>query len=97
MRWMRSKSSGERKRYAIDWSDWLDVGEGVSSVTFTVSNNTADSPLVIDDVAVLPTALGVQYYVSGGVNGEQYEVVVTMTTNQGQIWQGALFFAIREP
>lgn len=96
MRWMRSKSSGERKRYAIDWSSWLDLGESVAAVSFSVLNNSTDTPLVVDEDMILPTLLGVQYYVSGGEVGKQYEVIATMTTNQGQIWQGAVFFAIRE-
>ncbi len=92
------KSSGERKRYTIDYTDWLDTGEGVVSVAFTIPENTASSPLVVDDVEVLPTALGAQFYVSGGLDGEQYAVLATLTTTLGpQTKVDEIIYVVREP
>ena len=48
----------DRKRYQIDYTDWLDTGELVSSVAFSVPNNTVASPLVVDGVALLPGKIG---------------------------------------
>jgi hypothetical protein len=90
------QAEGERKRYQIDYSDWLDDGEGVQVVTFTISSATTP-PLVIDGVQVLPTALGVQYYISGGLDGTTYEAIATMTTTQTQIREDGVIVAIREP
>jgi len=91
------KATNERKRYSIDYSDWLDVGELLSGVVFSVPTNNVTTPLVIDDIAITPDGLGVQYYVSGGVDGEQYEVLATATTSGAQIKVDDLLFTVREP
>lgn len=91
------KGAGERKRYSIDYSDWLDIGELLTGVVFTIPTNNVSTPLVVDDVAVTPDGLGVQYYVSGGADGEQYEVVATATTSGAQIKVDDLLFSVREP
>jgi hypothetical protein len=77
------KAEGERKRYQIDYTNWLDTGEAVLSVVFTVNNQSATKLLVLDGVQVLPTSLGVQYYISGGLDTTQYSVTATMTTTTG--------------
>lgn len=94
-----TKASGERKRYQIDYTNWLDIGELAVSVVPSVLNNTVATPLVVDGVQVLPTGLGVQYYVSGGANGVAYEVLFTMTSDssESQIKQDVNYFTIREP
>lgn len=92
------KASGDRKRYQIDYTEWLDTGEGVSGVVFTIEDNAAAPVLVIDDIQVLPTGLGVQYYCSGGVNGVTYRVLPNLTTTTGpQNKLDEIFFTIREP
>lgn len=92
------KTMTEKKRYTIDYTDWLDVGEAVTSVDFVVLGAPTTPPLVVDLVQVLPTGLGVQYYVSGGLDGVAYEITATLTTNQGpQIREDAVFFQIKEP
>ena len=90
------KAEGERKRYRIDYSEWLDTGETLSDVVFTIPVNTTP-PLVVDDIAITPDGLGVQYYVSGGADGEQYEVLATATTSGAQIKVDDLLFTVREP
>ncbi len=91
------KSTGERKRYLIDYSDWLDEGETLTGVIFSVTNNSATTPLVVDDVMVQPDGLGVQYYVSDGETGNQYEVLATASTSSLQVKVDDLLFTIREP
>jgi len=91
------KAPAERKRYQIRYDNWLDTGEGVVSVVFSVDRVTTP-PLVVDGVQVTGDALGAQYYVSGGVDGTDYEVTATLTTTLGpQIKTDAIFFSIREP
>lgn len=92
------KAAVDRKRYQIDYTDWLDAAEQVFGVVFAVSPVSLGTPLVIDDVQVLPTGLGVQYYVSGGIDGVTYEVTATLTTNQGpQIRRDIIVFEVKEP
>lgn len=92
------KAASDRKRYQIDYTDWLDTGETVLSVAFTVENNTALPVLVVDAILVLPSGLGVQYYMSGGVNGRTYRVLANLTTTTGpQQKLDEVFLTIREP
>lgn len=91
------KSQTERKRYQIDYTDWLDIGEAVFGVVFTFANQTATFPLVVDGVMVLPSLLGVQYYISGGLDGTTYEILATLTTTQGQVREDGIIVTIREP
>ena len=77
------KAEGERKRYQIDYTDWLDTGEAVLSAVFTVINQSLTKPLVVDGIQVLPTALGIQYYISGGLDTTTYDVNVKITTTIG--------------
>ena len=92
------KAASERKRYQIIYSNWLDIGEGVTSVVFSVDKVTVP-PLVVDGVQVTADNLGVQYYVSGGLDGTTYVVTATMTTNstESQIKIDDIFFSVREP
>lgn len=91
------KAASERKRYQIRYGNWLDTGEYVSNVAFSVDKVTSP-PLVIDEVQVTPDALGVQYYVSGGVDGANYIVSATLTTSTGpQTKLDEVFFSVREP
>ena len=92
------KASSDRKRYQIDYTDWLDVGESVSTVTFSIPTNTVTPVLVVDGIQVLPTGLGVQYYVSGGVSGVTYAILATLTTSTGpQNKLDEILMTIREP
>jgi hypothetical protein len=91
------QAQNERKRYQIDYTDWLDVGETVSTVTFAVLVNTPARPLVVDGIAVLPTTLGVQFYISGGLDNAIYEIIATLTTTQTQVRVDGIIVSIREP
>lgn len=90
------KQPAERKRYQIVYTNWLDTGELVTSVTFTVDKVTVP-PLVVDGVQNTSDGLGVQYYVSGGVDKSSYTVTAHLTTNNGpQLREDEIFFSIRE-
>lgn len=88
------KDPDERKRYSIDYSDWLDSGELISSVTFEVTPSTG-SPVVIDGDSINPANTGVVFYASEGVNGTTYRVHVTMTSSNGQIKEDTVQFTVK--
>jgi hypothetical protein len=94
-----TKAASERKRYQIDYTNWLDAGELAVSVVFAVLNNTGVTPLLVDGVQVLPSGLGVQYYVAGGADGTTYNVTATLTTStsESQIKMDTILFTVREP
>jgi hypothetical protein len=83
------KAAVERKRYQLLYSNWLDVGEAVSNVAFTVTP--------VDGIVVNTDGVTVQYYASGGLDGTSYIAAAVMTTTQGQIKLDDVFFAVREP
>lgn len=91
-----AKAAGETKRYAIDYSNWLDTGEILTNIQFAVTPVTAP-PLVANSPAYEAGALAVQYFVSGGLDGKTYEVLVTVTTSSGQIKEDVVVFSVREP
>lgn len=91
------KAQAERKRYQLRYDNWLDTGEALTGVTFAIDKATTP-PLVVDGVQVTPDGLGVQYYVSGGLDGTSYIVTATATTSTGpQTKIDDIFFSVREP
>lgn len=85
----------ERKRYTIEYSDWLDTGETVTSTDFSVETNT-DTPLVVDDVAVDIDGTLVVFYVSGGEADADYKVLALIGTSGGQDKEDSIIYAIRD-
>jgi hypothetical protein len=90
------QTDDERKRYAVDYSDWLDPGEQVSAAVFDVLPIT-DPVLEITSIQVAPAGDAVQYYVSGGRTGTTYEATIAITTNLSQIKEDVIVVSIREP
>lgn len=94
-----TKTPDERKRYTIDYTDWLDEGEAVSTVTYEVTLANGDaatgSPVVIDEDSVDGDATGAIFFASEGEDGEQYKVVATMTTSGGQVREDAILFNVK--
>ena len=86
---------GERKRYTISYEEWLEDGEQVFSAEYEVQNET-DPELVIDANVINDGNVSVTFFVSGGVAGETYEVVITMTTSGGQIRKDEVIYVIGE-
>lgn len=90
------KVPDDRKRYSIDYSEWLDSGETVSGVTFGVT--PADSsPVLIDGNSINPSATGVVFYASAGNVGTTYVVAVTMTTGGGQVREDTVQYTVKSP
>ena len=89
-----TKTPVEAKRYAIEYDEWLDTGEYISSVTFqTISQNTGT--LVIAPDAVGQNAKELVFFVAGGEAGQNYQVAVTMTTTGNQVKQDTIVFSVR--
>lgn len=88
----------EDKRYAIEYADWLDTGEYVADVAFEVVPTTSP-PLTVNAVTIAAgitsVASLVKFFISGGVDGKGYTLIVTATTSSGQIKQDAVLFHIQ--
>jgi hypothetical protein len=87
--------STERKNYTIKYEKWLETGESLSGATTVVSPVTAP-PLQVTSI-FSPTTNEVTVTVgTGGVDGELYEVEVSITTDQNQIKIDCLQFDIKD-
>lgn len=89
------KTSTERKRYKIDYDPWLDTGEKVSTVTYEVTNAT--TPVTVENSQVAADGRSVSFFVAGGADGQNYEVLVTMTTDGGQIKEDEILYVVKDP
>lgn len=89
-----TKTPAERKRYQADYTNWLDTGETLSTVTYVVSPTTT-SPLVVDASAIAGDGLSVAFFVNAGLDETDYTVTLTATTSGGQIKQDTLLFVVR--
>jgi len=90
------KSPDERKRYSIDYTDWLDSGELLSDVTFEVIPVDAD-PVFIDGIAIEAGSRSVVFYASAGIDGKSYKAIATMTTSGGQVKEDTVQYTVRAP
>jgi hypothetical protein len=90
------KAPVDVKRYTIDYSNWLDAGELVSTTSFTVTPQDA-SPVIITGIALNTAATGIVFYASGGIAGSTYTALVTMASSGGQTKEDAILFIVRTP
>ena len=86
------KSPGDRKRYEINYGDWLNSGEILTGVT--LGGNVPDDQFYVDGFLVTAGGREVVFYVSGGVSGEEYEVSVSAQTSLGQIKEDTISFMV---
>jgi len=91
-----TKSPDERKRYSIDYADWLDTGEILSNVTFEVTP-ADENPVVIDGIAIETGDKSVVFYASAGLDGKSYKAIATMTSSGGQIKEDTVQYTVKAP
>lgn len=73
--------------YEFDWSQWLDVGETISTRLVTVTGVTLDSSS--------NTTTTVTAWVSGGTVGTTGTVACRITTSQGRTDERSISLTIR--
>lgn len=88
------KSPVERKRYTIDYSDWLDTGETISSVTFAVTPTTTNT-LEIDAYTLGTGNTTVIFFANYGDANNIYTVDVQIVTSGGQTKEDTILFTVR--
>lgn len=52
---------GDKKRYVIDYENWLDSGETVASITFTVDTG----PAAVPSYTIAGDGLSVAFFITG--------------------------------
>lgn len=72
--------------YTVDWTDWLNDGDTLAQVSWTVSTVAGDaSPMTIGVSGILPGTQKAYVELLAGTDGEVYEVKNTVTTSDGAV------------
>jgi len=74
-------------QYGVDWTDYLNSGDSISSATATIETISGDSsPLALPTDAATDVVISgavVNVRLNGGTTGNEYNVDVSITTNNG--------------
>lgn len=90
-----TQTSIERKRYRIDYSDWLNDGELLQAISFA-SVPSSPTPAAVDAYAIDADQEHVTIFVSGGVDLNKYKILVTADTTFGQRKEDEVIFNVRD-
>lgn len=86
------KAPADRKRYVVDYTDWLNDNELVTTVS--VTGNVPSDNFFVDGYIVDTGGKEIIFFVSGGVSGEEYVVTITINTDLGQIKEDWVTFVV---
>jgi len=75
--------------YSLDWTPWLAYGETIASHTVTAAAG-------ITKVSDSETDGKINFRLSGGTVGVEYEITVEVTTSSGQIDQRTVTVLVAE-
>lgn len=85
----------ERLRCAVNYSEWLEPGETLTTVEFYRAPDTAGG-IYVDTYAIDSTAMAVIFFISAGLKDAVYELGIRASTSIGQIKDDYILFSIRE-
>lgn len=95
-----TQSPEEVKRYLLDYTLFLVAGESVTSIAANMTNlgtpPIGSPPLVVSNIVLGPGGLQALYFISGGINGQSYEVTFLATTSVGQVLQDVVEYDVTE-
>ena len=74
--------------YTVDWADWLDTGETVSSTDWTV-------PAGITQSAATATSTTSLIKLSGGTAGVTYKIACKATTSASQVVERSFLVPVK--
>ena len=78
------KDEADRIRYTVDYDEWLDDSEEITSAVVT-GNVPADNFVVDDEVLIDAAKKVVLFYASGGVADGEYDATILINTSEDQI------------
>lgn len=87
------KGPNDRKKYTVEYNDWLDVGETIIAPLLVTGTVEADA-FIVDGYVISSDGKDVIFYVSGGLSGFSYDVTVKITTSQAQIKEDWVTFKV---
>jgi len=86
------KAVADRKKYTVDYVNWLESDETITAVAASVPAPADD--FYVDMFVVDTTGKLVVFYVSGGLSSGEYRVVVKITTSENQIKEDWVTFVV---
>jgi hypothetical protein len=91
-------SPNEVKRYIMDWTSQLSLGETVTGVTATVAELTVPvagtPPFTVTGIVLAPTGAQAIFYGQGGGDGHNYEISFLATTSVNQVFEDIVEFDV---
>lgn len=70
--------------YSVNWAQWLDTDEIITSQSVSVSPVTDTRPMQVDRSELDSTGTIVVAWVSGGETGQRYRLTFQITTDAGR-------------
>lgn len=94
----RFHTAGNRRRWRIDYSGWLDEGVTATSAAVTLTDTTLApfTGATIDTVSVNPSGQ-VVFWTNGGVVNELFTANVAMTDSIGEVKKDTVSFTVVAP
>lgn len=86
------KGPADRKRYVIDYADWLNEDEEVTLIEMW--GNVPDDNFYVDGYVVDSGGKQVIFYVSGGLTDVSYNVFSKITTSLQQVKEDYVTFVV---
>lgn len=90
-----AKKPGETIDFGIDWTNRLPADDEVSSVVWSVPSPLVKESQPAPDDDANERAVITRIFVSGGVDGAEYEVTATMTSTGGRVLIEAVALPVR--
>jgi hypothetical protein len=87
------KTPAERRRYMIDYRQWLDTNETLTNTQFILQPNS-DGGVAVDESRIVGNNQ-VVVYISGGELGVTYEILIRVTTSAGQVKDDTLSVQVK--
>lgn len=82
---------GDRRRYIVDYSQWLDTGVTAASATASTASTTASVDTVSNDTTT------VTFFINGGILNEIFTVAVQMTDSLGEVKNDSIEYFVQAP
>lgn len=86
------KAPADRKRYVVDYKDWLNDNEEISDGV--VAGSVPEDGFYVDGFLVDNSNREVIFYVSGGLSGVEYTVTITVDTTLQQTKEDWVTFVV---
>ena len=83
-----TKDPGAILDYTVDWTDWLASGETISTSTWTL-------PSGITEQSSTNTTASTTVWLSGGTDGDTYEVVNHIVTSQSRTDERTIYIIVK--